>query len=131
MIQLLMLLMVMPGLACGPFMGLAKAQAAQMSSMPGMEDCEDMGVEGQNKAPNGSHIFFKDCAKTDLHGTSHTSLEKPDLGGKVFFAAWAAATPDHSFAPAGFHAIRGPPPDWPDLSKTHPAILLTTQRIRE
>lgn len=89
-------------------------------------------MEGQKKASDGGdHIFFKDCSKTDLFSVNHASLEKPDLGGKVFFIAWTATTPEYSFTPAEANAIRGPPPDWPDVSQTKPSILLTTQRIRE
>lgn len=126
----LMLLMVTPGLACGPFLGIGKAQAAQVS-MPDMPDCKGMGMEGSKKTPDSEHVFFKDCSKVDLFGADHASLEKPDLGGKVFFIAWAATTPEYNFTPAAANAIRGPPPDWPDVSQTQPSILLTTQRFRE
>lgn len=129
LIHLLMLVMLTPGLACGPFMSVGKAQAAQVT-MQGMPDCEGMG--GQKKTPNGDHIFFKDCSKTDLFSADHASLEKPDLGSKVFFVAWVAAVPEYSFTPAETNAVRGrPPPDWPGLSETQPSILLTTQRFRE
>jgi hypothetical protein len=132
LLAFLMLLMVTPGLACGPFLGAAKAQAAQVS-MPGMPDCKGMGMDsGQKKAgDSGDHVFFKDCAKVDLSGVDHASLKAPDLGGKVFFIAWAATTPDDSVPPPQANAIRGPPPDWPGLSETQPSILLTTQRFRE
>jgi hypothetical protein len=123
---LLMILMLTPGLACGPILGVAKAQAAQ-ASMPG---CKGMGMDSQKKAPDGDHVFFKDCMKIDLYSASHVSLKVPDLGGKVFFIAWAIATPDYGFKPAAYHAIRGPPPDWPGISETQPSILLTTQRLR-
>ena len=127
-----MLLMIMPGLACGPFMGASKAQAAQVVSMQGMPGCEGMGMAGQERASDGSHAFFKDCAKVDLSGTGHVLLQAPDEGGKIFFAAWAQIeTPDYRFTPADSHAIRGPPPDWPRPSQTQPSLLLTTQRFRE
>lgn len=126
LIHLLMLVMLTPGLVCGPFMGMDKAQAMQ-----GMEDCPGMGLADQEQAPDSDHIFFKDCSKTDLFSAGHASLEKPDLGGKVFFMAWADIVPAYVFSPADFHTIRGPPPEWPDLSQTQPSILLTTQRFRE
>jgi hypothetical protein len=131
LITFLMLLMVTPGLACGPFLGAAKAQAAQVS-MPGMPDCKGMGMDSQKKARNGGdHVFFKDCAKVDLSGVDHANLKAPDLSGKVFFVALLATTPDYSVPPPAANAIRGPPPDWPGLSETQPSILLTTQRFRE
>lgn len=129
LIHLLMLVMLTPGLVCGPFMGMDKAQAAQ--SMQGMEDCPGMGLADQEQAPDSDHVFFKDCSKTDLFSACHAALEKPDLDGKVFFVAWADIVPAYVFTPADFHAIRGPPPDWPDFSQTQPSILLTTQRFRE
>jgi len=127
LIHLLMLLMLTPSLACGPILGAAKAQAAQAA----MPDCKGMGMDSQKKVPDGDHVFFKDCSKTDLFGADHANLEKPDLDGKVFFVAWATKTPEYSYTPAGANAIRGPPPDWPGLSQTQPPILLTTQRFRE
>ena len=128
LIHMLMLVMLTPSLACGPFLSTGKAQAAQSS----MLDCAGMGMEGQNKTPSdGDHIFFKDCSKTDLFSADHAVLEKPDLGGKIFLAAWVAAIPEYGYMLTGTNAIRGPPPDWPSLSQTQPSILLTTQRFRE
>ncbi len=123
----LMLVMLTPGLVCGPFMGMGKAEAAQ--SMQGMENCE--GMDSQKKASEGDHVFFKDCSKTDLYSADQSSLQKPGIDAKVFFVAWADATPTYVFNPADVHSIRGPPPSWPDISQTQPSILLTTQRIRE
>ena len=126
----LMLMMLTPGLACGPFMNAGKAQAAAVS-MPDMPDCKGMGMDSQKKSADSDPVFFKDCTKTDLYSADHASLQKSDVVEKVFFMAWAAVTPDYSFSPTGSHAIRGPPPDWPDISQTQSSILLTTQRFRE
>ncbi len=128
----LMLLMLTPGLACGPFMGMSKAQAAQ--PMQGMEDCPGMDKMGgtQNIPSDDNPIFFKDCLHIDLQNADHhADLKNPDNGGKTFIIAWIDTAPVVTFDPAGYHAIRGPPPDWPDLSQTQPSILLTTQRFRE
>ncbi|MCI0405342.1 MAG: hypothetical protein L0209_04600 [candidate division Zixibacteria bacterium] len=130
LIHLLMLVMLTPGLACGPLMGMDKARAAP-SMQERMEDCPGMGMAVQEQAPDGNHVFFKDCSKTDLFGADQAVLEKPDLGGKVFLVAWAAIVPAYDFSPMAANAIRGPPPDWPNLSETQPSILLTTQRFRE
>jgi hypothetical protein len=127
----LMLVMLTPGLACGPFMGMDKAQAAQ--PMQGMEDCPGMGnMDGAQKtSKDESPMFFKDCLHVDLQSADHhADLKKPDTG-KTFFIAWVDIVSSYVFTPSDFHAIRGPPPDWPDLSETQPSILLTTQRFRE
>jgi hypothetical protein len=123
----LMFVMLTPGLACGPFMGMGKAQAFPMMDMP---DCKGMGMDG-SKEKSDDHVFFKDCSKTDLSGAGHASLKAPDLDGKIFLIGWAATTPEYSFTPSAGNAIRGPPPDWPEVSQTQPSILLTTQRFRE
>lgn len=124
---LLILIMLTPGLVCGPFMGMDKAQAAQ--PMPGMEDCKGMGTtEG---APAGDHIFFKDCSKVDLQTADYpASLKTPDISGKTYTVAWTAIVPAYDFTPSAANAIRGPPPDWPAFSQNQPSIILTTQRFR-
>lgn len=129
LIHLLMLIMLTPGLACGPFMGMDKAQAAQ--PMQSMEDCHGTEMTSQEQSPDGDHMFFKDCSKTDLFNASHIVLEQPNLDSNDFFIAWANIVPAYIFSPANFQAIRGPPPEWPDLSQALPSILLTTQRFRE
>ncbi len=130
LLSFLMFVMLAPGLACGPFMSVSKAQAAP--PMQGMEDCPGMDkMGGEQKAPEDhSLMFFKDCLHVDLQTADHhTDLKNPDTG-KAFFMAWADIVPAYIYAPADFHVIRGPPPDWPDVSQTRPSILLTTQRLR-
>ncbi len=127
LISLLMLLMLMPGLACGPFMDAGKAHAAQ--PMQGMENCP--GMDGSQKTPDHEgKVFFKDCMKNDLSGVDHTVLKTPDLGDKVLVAIETATIPDFGFAPPNAQTIRGPPPDWPAFSQIQPSILLTTRRLR-
>lgn len=123
----LMFVMLMPGLACGPFMGAAKAEAAQV--MTGMPDCEDMGSPQKTSNIN-QHGFFKDCAKVDLYGADHSSLQQPDIEGKIVFAAWDDSVSGEIPRPANVRIIRGPP-EWLDSSQTKPPILLTTGRFRE
>ncbi len=129
--HLLILIMLAPGLACGPFMGMNKAQAAQ--TMQGMEDCPGMdNMGGAQKAPKDNNpTFFKDCLHVDLQTADHHADLKTPNNGKVFFMAWADIVPTYVYTPADFHAIRAPPPDWPNLSEIQPSILLTTQRFRE
>lgn len=130
LIHLLMFVMLMPGLACGPFMTSGKAHAAAVQ-MQGMPDCHDMDKStSSKKTSDGDNLMlFKDCSKADLYGAGHVSLKKPDTA-KVFFVAWADIVPDPIFTPADFHDVRGPPPDWPGFSQIQPPILLTAQRFR-
>ncbi len=76
-------------------------------------------------------MLFKDCMKVDLSKVDHSTLQKPDLTGKIFHVAWADTVPAYNFIPTSQNLIRGPPPDWPGLSQTKPSILLTTLRFRE
>lgn len=134
LIRLLMLLMLMPGLACGPFMTIGKAHAAngQMVGMPhchGMAMAKDVG--SKKSPPSNATMLFKDCTKVDLSGVDYETLSAPDLIGKVFFIAWATTIAKNNHTPAAVNAIRGPPPRRLDLvAETHPSILLTTQRFR-
>ncbi len=133
LVHLLMLLMFTPGLVCGPFMAAGKVQAA-VTQMPDMPDCHgmvmDKDVDSKKSSADHSTMLFKDCAKVDVFSADHAVLKKPDME-KAFFIAWADMPSQPSFTPANFHVIRGPPPDWPDISKTKPSIILITQRFRE
>jgi hypothetical protein len=133
LIHLLMLVMLTPGLACGPFMTVGKAHAAavQMKDMPNCHGM-DMGknTDGKDTSAKDGPMLFKDCSKADLFSADHVSLKKLDVT-KAFFMAWADSVPAYVFTPVDFYATRGPPPDWPELSETQPSILLTTQRFRE
>lgn len=133
LIHLLMLVMLMPGLACGPFMSASKAHAATVQ-MKGMTHCHDTGLDkdsGSKKiSDNDSLMLFKDCSKADLYGADHVSLKKPDTA-KMLFVAWSDIVLSPVFTPADFNDVRAPPPDWPDISQTRPSILLTAQRFRE
>lgn len=128
----LMLMMLTPGLACGPIMGAGKAHAAQ-PAMEEMADCPGMGMNNNKKSQGKDDpTFFKDCLHIDLQGADyHADLKKPDISGKSFFIASAFIVPDTVSFSIVANIIRGPPPDWPDISQTQPSILLTTQRFRE
>lgn len=102
------------------------------------------GHEAQAASPTHSHhshyghsshdgdgpAFKHDCKGADMQLPQQASVSNPDLKSS-FHAdyiltdiqpAWTSllASEDH---------IRGPPPNWPDTSRTHPSILLTTQRL--
>jgi hypothetical protein len=124
LIHLLMFLMLMPGLACGPFMHAGTAHGQTMA----MKDCHEMGMEKAQKIPDSGRLFFKYCMKADLHSAHHAGVKAPDLDGKILFDV-PAVTINTSFVPLDAQSIRGPPPDWPVFSQIHPSIL-TTQRLR-
>lgn len=134
LIHLLMLLMLTPGLVCGPFMAAGEAQAA-VTQMPDMPDCHGMEMgnkETGNKKSSGGHygtMLFKDCAKVDLYSADHIGLKKPDMG-KSLFTAWADAPAQPAFVPAASHAIRGPPFDARPIHINNHDLYLTTQRLR-
>jgi hypothetical protein len=131
LISFLMLVMLTPGLACGPFMIMAKAQAAQVAQ--GMEDCHGMSAsDSSQETSNNDHVFFKDCSKIDLQSADNAAdLKAPEVSGKTFSMTWEAIAPADDVTLLAENIIRGPPPDWPDLSGTQPPILLTTHRFRE
>lgn len=126
----LMFLMVAPGLACGPFMGAHKAEAAP----PQATGCHEMA--GQSAKPSHDNIsgptFFKDCQHVDLQSADfHADLKKTDDAGKTFIVSWAAILPPAANMPVTGAAIRGPPPDQTAFFPIRSDILLTTQRFRE
>lgn len=131
LLSLLMLIMLTPSLACGAMMICAgKAQAA--APVEQNKPCHGHKDTGRDSDQSKKVMLFKDCTKADLFNSGdHANLQVPDNNGKTFFVAWVAIIPDYNFAPVAAHAIRGPPPDWPDLSQTQTSILLTTQRFRE
>ena len=133
LLSFLMFVMLMPGLACGPFMA-SKAQAS-MSQMPlNMKDCPGIGTEAAGKKPLNGDVptFFKDCARADLQKVDgHASLKKPVFSSAAFPLAWVDTIQHDGFLPRNLNAIRGPPPDLPAFSQTQPSVLLTTQRFRE
>jgi hypothetical protein len=122
----LVFVMLMPGLACGPFMSAKKAHAAAALNPP----CHEQMKEKQN--PEKETMLFKDCAKIDLYSSgAHDILKKPDIAAKTFFFTGADILPVAANALSDASSIRGPPPDWPAVSQTKPSILLTTLRFRE
>lgn len=137
-----MLVMLMPGLACGPFMaGIGKAHAAMVREETVradiMPDCHGMAAaekdaNGKTPEKGGGTRLFKDCAGIDLCDTDHIVLKKPDMSGKLFPATWTDRTFHPAFTLSMDTGIRGPPREWPGLlSKTQPSVLSTTQRFRE
>ena len=127
---LLLFLMVMPGTPCGLFVA-SKVKADVNPMLASMPDCPEMGNKDGTYKSDGP-IFFKDCLHIDLQtADNHTSFDQSLLGSDVITLAVADVPRPMIFSQEKSHEIRGPPPDWPDLSQTQPPILLTTQRIRQ
>jgi hypothetical protein len=84
----------------------------------------------QKSGQSGKVNLLLDCMGVDLQKADTASLDKPDL--KIGFVAYTLVDESASDFIVNTDAgtIRGPPPDWPALSRTQPSILLTTQRFR-
>ena len=131
--HLLILLMLMPGLACGQWMCMKKAQAAEPQTHQAASQempCHKTKADSQSDG-NANLMFMKDCAKSDLFKSdTQTSVKKPDMG-KTFFFALADAPALRPALAASDYTIRGPPLDWPDVTQTDTPIILKTLRFLE
>lgn len=130
----LILLMLTPGLACGQFMCMKKAQAAEpqthkIASSQEMP-CHKTTADAQSD-DSANPMFMKDCSKSDLFKSdTQANVKKPDIG-KTFVFAMADAPVLPPVSVSGGYAIRGPPPDWPDVTQTDTPIILKTLRFLE
>jgi len=113
-----MLIMFTPSLACA--MSFCPMQKAQAADMP----CHQSG-DDKTKAP----MMFKDCMGVDLFQQDVSHDFQPDQSLEKVEYVWAGLLSDISLAPNSSHDIRGPP-DWPDILRLNPSIILTTQRLR-
>ncbi len=123
----LMLVMLTPSLVCAMPVCTDEALAAK-AKMP----CVDHAPHHSDKKENKSNkpTLMSDCAGVDMQKADTASLDKPDLkSGSVVYILADNARVDWLLH-TSLRFIRGPPPDWPALSQTQPAILLTTQRLR-
>jgi hypothetical protein len=123
----LMLVMLTPSLVCAMPMCTDEALAAK-AEVPCADHVDHHGDknEGQSNKPT----FMSDCAGVDMQKADLTSLEKPDLKSNSLVYVLTDASVLNNLSHTDVGSIRGPPPDWPALSQTHPSILLTTQRLR-
>lgn len=122
-----MLIMITPSLACAMPMCADEAQAAKAE-----QPCANqVSHHGDKKSgQSGKVSLLVDCMGVDLQKADTANLDKADL--KFSFVVYAVTdeTALHFIAHTDAGTIRGPPPDWPALSRTQPSILLTTQRFR-
>lgn len=135
LIHLLMLVMLTPGLLCGPFMAAGKAHAAVENQMKAAPDCcPDMaaghGAHGKQSAGSHGTMLFKDCAKVDLYSADHIILKKPDLKISKVSYDYTGIVTAYSLELTGSIQIRGPPFDASPSYIDNHNLYLTTQRLR-
>lgn len=133
--SLLMLIMITPSLVCGPFMGYHKAQASPSKVMMSMPNCHEMAkpVSGHKFQKSDIRLsFFKDCFHIELQTVDYdTDIKNPAVVYDIAMLMPAEIGVHDGLISYDTIAIRGPPPDWPNLSQTQPTILQTTQRVRD
>ena len=115
LLSFLMVVMLTPSLVCAMPVCMDEALAAK-AKMP----CADHAPHDSDKKENKSNklTLMSDCAGVDMQKADTSSWDKTDETASDFIVHRDVGT------------IRGPPPDWPALSRTQPSILLTTQRFR-
>ena len=115
---LLMLIMLTPSLACA--MTVCPMQKAQAADMP----CHQSADE-ETKAP----MMLKDCMGIDLFQQNVSHDFQPDQSIEKIDYVWADFLNNNDFVLNSTNDIRGPP-EWLQVPRLHPSIILTTQRLR-
>lgn len=115
---LLMLIMLTPSLACA--MTVCPMQAAQSGTNMSCHDVQD-----SVKAP----MLVMDCLGVDLFQQDVNNDFQPDQSIEKIDYVWADLFNNAGFEPNSMHDIRGPP-EWLDIPRLKPSIILTTQRLR-
>jgi hypothetical protein len=127
---LLIFLMLTPSLACAmPTCG-PKAKDSVVTAVLPCADHYPNHETGSKKQSGGKVNLLIDCMGVDMQKADITSLDKPDIKNDIIVYALVADVAISRFMPTDAGTIRGPPHDWPALSRTQPPILLTTQRFR-
>lgn len=126
----LMLVMLMPSLACAmPTCG-PKAKESAAAALPCAEHHPGHNTGSKKEDGKGKVNLLIDCMGVDMQKADTASLDKPDIKkDSVVYVLVADVSPSR-FLPTSVGTIRGPPPDWPRVSQAQPSILLTTQRLR-
>lgn len=129
LLSFLILLMLTPSLACAMPTCDPKAQESAAATLPCAE--HHPGHQTEGKKESGKVNLLIDCMGVDMQKADTTaSLDKFDLKKDLVVYALVAVASVSQLVSADVGTIRGPPPDWPTLSRTQPSILLTTQRFR-
>lgn len=127
LLSFLMVVMLTPSLVCAMPVCMDEALAAK-AKMP----CADHAPHDSDKKENKSNklTLMSDCAGVDMQKADTSSWDKTDFKSSPVIYALADETASDFIVHRDVGTIRGPPPDWPALSRTQPSILLTTQRFR-
>lgn len=124
---ILMLVMLTPSLACAMPICADVAQASVEQPCDGHTGHQDIG----KKEPASKVSLMKDCMGVDLQvADDGASIKAPDFKQDIPFDIGFIAHPVTSPSIA-IIGNRGPPPRWPEYSRTRPSIILTTLRFRE
>lgn len=123
----LMLVMLTPSLVCAMPICTDEALAAK-AQVPCADHTDHHGDKKEGKS--NKLTFMSDCAGVDMQKADTASFEKPDLKSDPLLFVLIDDLSLDNVAHTDAGNIRGPPPDWPALSRTQPSILLTTQRFR-
>ena len=121
----LMIIMLMPGLSVDWVLGTSKARAAL--TMPDRPcACQIDRLRAVPKA----HLF-KDYSKAHIYkSVQDCGVQQPDRTGQTFHGEWGNCSGLAQIWFPNRLSIRGPPPDWPEVSQLQPSVLLTTLRLR-
>lgn len=126
----LILLMLTPSLACAmPTCG-PKAKESAAATLPCAEHHPGHDTGSKKEGGKGKVNLLIDCMGVDMQKADAASLDKLDIKKDLIVYTLVTDAAVSQFAPTDAGTIRGPPPDWPALSRTQPSILLTTQRFR-
>ncbi len=128
LVGFLVLVMLTPSLACAMPMCVDEAQAAK-ADRPCADHAPHHGDTESTPKGNAGGLMA-DCMGVDFQTADTASLEKPDVKTSPVVYALVSEMLSNFIAHTDVGTIRGPPPDWPALSRTQPSILLTTQRFR-
>lgn len=126
LLSLMVLLMLMPGLACANMMHDQK-QAAPMAGMSGDMPC----CPKHKPAPDKGTMLMQDCMKVDLQQAADMPLMKKIDTVKHTYPFILTQIANVNLVLVRSHTARGPPPNGPiSLSEVHNPVFLLTQRLR-
>ena len=123
---IMMLVMLTPSLACAMPV-CADGTHAAATAPPCAEHASQQSKENDDA---GGINLLKDCMGVDLQAAGSVFVKKPALQTDLLFTAIAGQPSFPARELVEAVGLRGPPPDWPDVSRLQPSVILTTQRFR-
>ncbi|MCM2344118.1 MAG: hypothetical protein NDJ24_06110 [Alphaproteobacteria bacterium] len=125
LLNLLMLVMLTPSLACAMPTCADEKQTTRSQQTP----CAEHRPDSKSDKANDQIKLLIDCMGVDLQVAYSVDGYSPDLKNAplVYAVVDQALFSQVDYTSAN---IRGPPPDWHYRSGTNPPIILTTQRFR-